>query len=73
VYGCEGKFEDIREGKMYHKITTSIGQSGSPILVEYEGKLCVVGVHIGYNGSLMMNVGVQLTSMIISILRKWYD
>ncbi|MBK7292122.1 MAG: hypothetical protein IPI78_18915 [Chitinophagaceae bacterium] len=54
---------------MSYSLGTHKGASGSPILIQRDGKFFVVGIH-GY-GSGCKNSGVKLTQDILNTLSGW--
>ena len=49
------------EKELEYKLSTSLGQGGSPIFYRNESHIYVVGIHIGAKAKKEINVGVRLT------------
>ena len=69
----QGRVVDIQaqKGKVFHKLSTLLGHSGSPILrTDQSGGLSVIGIHKGVEmlGGEAVNVGRLVTPELISVL-----
>ena len=69
----QGRITEIqaKKGKIFHKLSTIGGHSGSPILrIEQNGGLSVIGIHKGAEmlGGEEVNVGRLITPELISVL-----
>ena len=68
MYYSEGKIVSTDSYRYAHNSSTSGGMSGSPILIEKNGSIYVVGIHTSYKGSL--NYGVKINSFIFDFLNS---
>ncbi len=45
MYGDKNKYRQISEKRLKYKISTSSGNSGSPIFIYKDGQYFVIGIH----------------------------
>jgi len=68
LYKMEGtifeirKLENGRKLILYNDIDTSPGQSGSPVLLKKNNKWFIIGIHVGYDRSLNVNIATAITN-----------
>ena len=74
MWSAEGKLIENKKVPDYllvHKIPTVDGQSGSPIFKKEQGRVFVVGVHLGGDKEAELNVGARITDEIRKMMNNW--
>jgi len=60
---------------LYYKMETFKGQSGSPIMANFNNKISVIGIHKGQSNYLIKNIPLNycllMTDDIIRLLQLW--
>ena len=70
-YNSTNKFTILEEIILNYKLNTRKGSSGSPLWIEKDGKLIVIGIH--KSGSGFKNQGIHYDSERVKLLKKWMD
>jgi len=65
---CSGQTKELTSHRIFYEIDTVKGNSGSPILVENNGSLKVVGIHSYGN---CPNYCVKVNNTILNVWNKW--
>ena len=73
MWTTTGKAIQVDENFIYSQITTSVGQSGSPIIKIMEGDEYIVGFHIGGQSKKKRNTGMRLTEEKRIIISGWME
>lgn len=62
--------KDEKKGELYHNLSTEKGHSGSPIILELNNQLMIVGIHKGGVKKEVetINCGRLITEELINIL-----
>ena len=74
MYTATGTFKvnEDNDNFLEYTITTTSGQSGSPILkLNEKGKKEIIGIHIGTTIDQTKNMAVRLTEEKRKIINKW--
>ena len=69
MWSSIGPIKKANENFLFYKLSTEIGQSGSPIIKEKDGKKLIIGVHIG--GNKKTNTAIKLTTQKRKIINEW--
>ena len=65
MYGMKGKWEREKE-EIRYDISTTEGQSGSPVFIQRNGRYYVIGIHTV--GRLSYNKGVILNNRVRKLI-----
>ena len=72
MFGMEGKWKIYETQIRYYSISTTRGQSGSPIFIKKNGKYLVIGIHIssGEENNKPFNYGLHLDDRVKRIINS---
>ena len=73
MWTASGKANEVDENFILSQITTSVGQSGSPMTKRVNGEEYIVGFHIGSLSKKKRNIGVRLTEEKKKIINDWIE
>jgi V8-like Glu-specific endopeptidase len=68
-HNSTGKFTKLENGILNYKLNTRGGSSGSPIWIENDGNIIVIGIH--KSGKGFNNQGLFYSSERIKLIEKW--
>ena len=64
--------KSIKNDIIEYDIDTTVGQSGSPILIEFtSGEYLAIGIHSGKDDRALYNSGCLITKKVEEDVKKW--
>ena len=70
MFGMKGRWEVSETEIRYDTISTSSGQSGSPIFIKKNGEYFAIGIHTNASPTNLFNYGVHLDDRVRKIINR---